>query len=56
MEVYYRRYKVALSTATVEKCNATNNMELNKAYADEDDEDVTNSFQVMCLIMSDYLD
>ena len=37
---------MAISTATLEKCNTTNNMEVNKAYTQEDDEDVTNRFQV----------
>ena len=52
MEAYYRIFEAAISTADMEKCNATTNMELNKAYENGDNEDGTKSFQEMCLIMS----
>ena len=51
-ETYYRRFEAAISTAALEKCNTTTHIELNKAYADGDDEDGTKRFQAMCLIMS----
>ena len=52
MEVYYRHFEVAISTSKLAKCNAITHIELNKAYADGDDEDGTKMFQEMCLIMS----
>ena len=51
-EAYCRRFEAAISTAELEKCNTTTHIELNKAYADGDDEDGTKRFQEMCLIMS----
>ena len=50
-EVYYRRFEAAISTDELEKCNETTHIELNKAYADGDDEYGTRRFQEMCLIM-----
>ena len=47
---------MATSTAELEKCNATTNMELNKAYTDEDNEDGINRSQEMCIIMFTVLD
>ena len=38
-EVYYRRFEAAISTAKLKKCNAITHIELNKAYADGDNED-----------------
>ena len=32
-EAYYRIFEASVSTADMEKCNATTHMELNKAYA-----------------------
>ena len=43
-EAYYRRFEAAISTAELEKCNTTTHIELNKAYADGDNEDVTKRF------------
>ena len=43
---------MAISTAELAKCNVTTHIELSKAYADVYDEDGTNRFQTMCLIMS----
>ena len=34
------------------KCNATTHMELNRAYADGENDDVTKRFQAMCFIVS----
>ena len=51
-EAYYIQFEVAISTAELAKCNVTTHIELNKAYADGYDEDGTNRFQTMCLIMS----
>ena len=51
-EAYYRRFEVAISTAEVEKCNATAHLELNKAYENGDNEDGTEKFKEMCLIIS----
>ena len=51
-EAYYRRFEADISTAELEKCNATTHIELNKAYVDGEDEYGTNRFQEMCLIMS----
>ena len=51
-EAYSKRFEAAISTTELENCNTTNHMELNKAYADGDIEDVTNRFQSMYLIMS----
>ena len=56
IEAYYRVFEAAISMAEMEEYNATTHKELNKAYADGDDEDRTKSFQTMCLIMSAYLD
>ena len=42
--------------AELEKCNTTTHIELNKAYADGDDEDGTKRFQETCLIMYTKLD
>ena len=55
-EVSYRRFEAAISTAKLEKCNAITHIELNKYYADGDDEDGTKTFQEMCIIMSTDLD
>ena len=51
-EAYCRQFEAAISTAELAKCNATTNIELNKSYADGDDEDGTKRFQAMCIIMS----
>ena len=51
-EAYYRQFEAAISTSELAKCNATTHIELNKAYVDGYDEDGTNRFQAMCLIMS----
>ena len=51
-EACYIIFEAAISTADLEKCNTTTHMELNKSYANGDDEDGTNRFQEMCLIMS----
>ena len=51
-EMYYRRFEAAISTAELEKCNEITHIELNKDYADRDDEDGTKRLQEMCLIMS----
>ena len=50
-EVYSRIFEAAISTDDLEKCNATTHMELNKAYADENDGDITKRFQALCLIV-----
>ena len=52
MEAYYRQFEADISTAELEKCNATTRIELNKAYAGVDNADGTKRFQEMCLIMS----
>ena len=54
--VYYRQFEVAISTAELEKWNATTHTELNKSYADGDNEYDTKMFQVMCLIIPADLD
>ena len=51
-EAYNRIFEAEISTDDMEKCNATTQMEPNKAYADGDDEDGTKRFQEMCLIVS----
>ena len=51
-EAYYRQFEAPISTAELEKLNATTHMELNKAYANGDNEDGTKMFQSMCLIIS----
>ena len=51
-EAYYRRFEAAISTAELERCNATTHMELNKFYAYGDDEYGIKRFQAMCLIVS----
>ena len=43
---------MSISTVGLEIFNGTTHMKLNKVYADVDDEDGTNRFQEMCLIMS----
>ena len=48
---YYRIFEASISTSDLEKCNATAHMELNKAYANGDDEDGPKRFQAMCIIM-----
>ena len=56
MKSYYRIFEASISTADLEKCNATTHMELNKGYIDGDDEDSTKRFQAICIIMSADLD
>ena len=51
-EEYYIRFEAAISTSEMAKWNETTHMELNKDYADGDDEDDTKRFQEICLIMS----
>ena len=51
-EAYYKQFKAAISTAELEKCNKTTHIELNKAYANGEDEDGIKMFQAMCLIVS----
>ena len=51
-EAYYWQFEASISTAELENCNATTHIELNKSYADGDDENGTKRFQAMCLIMS----
>ena len=51
-EEYYRQFEAAVSTSELEKCNATTYIELNKTYADGDDEVGNKRFQSMCLIIS----
>ena len=55
-EAYCRRFEESISTAGLENFNATTHTELNKAYADGDDEYGTKRFQEMCLIMLADLD
>ena len=55
-EAYSRRFEAIVSTAELEKCNATTHIELNKAYTNGDDEDGIKTFQEMCLIMSSDLE
>ena len=51
-EAYYRRFEASISMAEPEKCNPTTHIELNKSYADGDNEDGTKRFQAMYLILS----
>ena len=51
-EANYRQFEATISTVELEKWNATTHIELNKAYANGDNEYVTKMFQAMCLIMS----
>ena len=55
-EVYYRKFEADISTAKLEKFNATTHIELNKAYVYGEDEYETKRFHAMCLIMSADLD
>ena len=43
---------MTISTGELEKSNATTHIELNKSYADVDNEDGTNRLQEMCIIVS----
>ena len=52
IEAYCRRFESSISTSELAKYNATTNLEINKSYADGEDEDGTNRFQEMLLIMS----
>ena len=51
-EAYHIQFEAAISAAELEKCNATTHIELNRSYADGDNEDDTKRFEAMCLIMS----
>ena len=55
-EAHCRKFEEAIATTELEKCNATTHIELNKDYADGDDEDVTKWLQAICLIISADLD
>ena len=52
MEAYYKIFEVTISTSELAKCNAKTHVELNKAYADGDNEYGTKRFQAICLIVS----
>ena len=43
-EGYYRLFEADRSSSELEKCKSTTHMELNKAYADGDNEDGTKRF------------
>ena len=51
-EAYCRIFESAISMSELEKCNATTHMELNKSYANVDDEDGTKRLQEIFLIVS----
>ena len=51
-EAYYKIFEAAISMSHLGRFNSTTHMELNKAYANGDDEDVTKRIQAMCLILS----
>ena len=44
-EAYYRIFEAAISTAELEKFNVITHMELNKVYANGEDEYITKRFQ-----------
>ena len=51
MKAYYRRFEAFISINELEKCNTTNHTELNKSYADGDNEYGNKRSQEMCIIM-----
>ena len=50
MEEYYRIFEAAISIDYMENFNTTTHMELNRSYADRDNDDGTKRFQAMCII------
>ena len=51
-EAYYTKFEAAVSMAELAKCSATTHIQLNKSYADGDNEDGTKRSQEMSLIIS----